>query len=223
MRQFIKKLSPRLEFAIVTAIAFGYIIFTSLLLLLSGVRRVNFTTGQVLRGIVVEVLILALVIAILRTRGWRLRRLGLQFSWGAAAAGIPLFIIYLLVYWVTATMVLIVYPAARTAWAFTATSNAPFAVMLLFIVVNSLFEELTVTAYVIGALEADGPGLAITASTLLRFSYHLYQGPLASLSVISLGLLFGTMFWRWRNLWPLMVAHTIANVVVFTLNPQRVN
>jgi hypothetical protein len=29
------------------------------------------------------------------------------------------------------------------------------------------------------------------------------------------------MFWRWRNLWPLIVAHTIANVVFFLLNPQR--
>ncbi len=93
--------------------------------------------------------------------------------------------------------------------------------MLLFIAINSIFEEITVTAYVIEALKGDGAGLAITASTLLRFSYHLYQGPLASLSIVPLGLLFATMFWRWRNLWPLIVAHTIANVVFFLLNPQR--
>ena len=32
-----------------------------------------------------------------------------------------------------------------------------------------------------------------------------------------LGLLFGAVFWRWRNLWPLIVAHTIANLIAFLL------
>jgi hypothetical protein len=30
------------------------------------------------------------------------------------------------------------------------------------------------------------------------------------------------MYWQRRNVWPLMVAHTISNVVVFALNPERV-
>lgn len=50
-------------------------------------------------------------------------------------------------------------------------------------------------------------------ATLLRFLYHLYQGPVAALSVLPLGLLFGTVFWKWRNLWPLVVAHTLANLL----------
>jgi membrane protease YdiL (CAAX protease family) len=170
----------------------------------------------------IELAILAMFAAILRIRGWPLRsRLGLEFSWKAAAAGVPLFIIYLLLYWIMATLILLVFPQARQAWTFSFTNRAPFALMLLFLAINSIFEEVTVTAYVIEALKGDGAGLAITASTLLRFSYHLYQGPLASLSIVPLGLLFATMFWRWRNLWPLIVAHTIANVVFFLLNPQR--
>lgn len=221
MRQLIRRLSDRTEFVVVAAISFSWVILSSLLVLLSGVRRFELNAASVVRSILIEVLILAVVIAILRARGWTMRRLGLEFSWKAAAAGIPLFVIYLLVYAITTTLVLMLYPAASTAWVFSFINRAPFALVLLFIILNSVFEELLVTAYVIESFARDGAGLAITVSTLLRFAYHLYQGPLASLSIIPLGLLFATMYWRWRNVWPLMVAHTLSNVVVFALNPER--
>ena len=221
MRQLIQNLSDRGEFLLVVFVCFSYTAATSVWILLSGVRHIEITTSSLVWSICIELLILGMFAAILRARGWPLRRrLGLEFSWKAAAAGVPLFIMYLLLYWVMATLVLIVFPAARL-WAFSFTHRAPFVLMLLFLAINSIFEEITVTAYVIEALGAQGAGLAITASTLLRFSYHLYQGPLASLSIVPLGLLFGMMFWRWRNIWPLIVAHTIANVVFFLLNPQR--
>jgi hypothetical protein len=91
--------------------------------------------------------------------------------------------------------------------------------MLAFIVVNSIFEELAVTGYIVTALSSDGPALAITASALVRFLYHLYHGPIASLAILPLGLLFAMAFWRWRNALPLISAHTIANVISLLLSP----
>ena len=41
----------------------------------------------------------------------------------------------------------------------------------------------------------------------------------ASIGILPLGLLFGAMFWRWRNVWPLIVAHTIENIVAFLVAP----
>ena len=70
-------------------------------------------------------------------------------------------------------------------------------------------------------MSAQGAALDITASTLLRFLYHLYQGPLASISILPLGLLFGAVFWRWRSVWPLIVAHTIANLLSFIVVTQH--
>lgn len=221
MRDLIRRLSDRSELVLVSAIAFSIVTVSSAWMLLSGVRQVDLSTARVLRGIVIELLILGLVAAILRARGWTLDRLGLRFSWKAALAGVPFFILYLLLYWITATVVLLVWPAAREVWVFRYTVSAPFWLLLAMLVVNSFFEEILVTGYVITALSRNGAALAITASTLLRFAYHLYQGPLASISVIPLGLAFGAMFWRGRNLWPLIVAHTIANVVAFALNPER--
>ena len=220
MRQWIQGLSDRAELVLVTVVCFSCFVASSLVALLSGLHRIDLTTGRVARGILIEVLILIVVASILRVRGWSLRRLGLRFSWQAAAAGIPVFVLYLLLYWVTATIVLVAWPPARTVWTFRFTTSAPFWLMLLFVVVNSVFEEATVTAYVITSLSREGAAVAVTASTLLRFAYHLYQGPLASVSIIPLGLVFGAMFWRWRNAWPLIVAHTIANAVAFSVNPQ---
>jgi hypothetical protein len=221
MRQFIRNLSERGELVLVTVLCFSYFAVASAFVLVSGIRELDLTASRVARGIVYELLLLAALFAILRTRGWDLRRLGMRFSWKNAAAGVPLFILYLLLYWVTATLVLLVWPAAREVWTFRYTVSAPSWLLLLFLVVNSFFEEATVTAYVISALSREGAAVAITASTLLRFVYHLYQGPLASLGILPLGLAFGAVFWRGRNAWPLIVAHTIANVVVFALNPAR--
>jgi len=223
MRQLIRNLSDRAEFIIVTVIAFSWITLSSLRTLLEGVRSMELTTSGILQAMLMEALILAAVIAILRTRGWTIRRLGLRFSWKAAAAGIPLFVIYLLVYAITVTFVGMLFPAARTMWVFSVIPRAPFFLIVIFVILNSVFEELLVTAYVIESFARDGAALAITVSTLFRFAYHLYQGPLASLSIIPLGLLFGAMYWQRRNVWPLMVAHTISNVVVFALNPERIS
>ena len=98
---------------------------------------------------------------------------------------------------------------------------APVALFTLMIFVNSIFEEAAVTGYVVSALEEQGVALSITASTLIRFLYHLYQGPIASLVEMPLGLLFALVYWRSRNLCPLMRAHTIVNLLSFALSTSR--
>lgn len=160
---------------------------------------IEFTTGWVAAMTVLEVLILAIV---LRVRPPR-------FSWKAAAAGIPLFVIYLLLYWIAATLVLLVRPGAR----FESVISAPLALMLLFAVVQSAFSEITAVAVTVDALEKHGPAVAIIASTLLRCLYQLVQGPYAALAVIPVGLLFATLYLRARTVWPLVVAHTLGNLV----------
>ncbi len=127
MRQLIQDLSDRAEFILVALVCFAYTAATSIWILISGVRRVEITAGSLLWSIFVELVILGIFAAILRIRGWPVRqRLGLEFSWKAAAAGVPLFIMYLLLYWVMATLVLLVFPAARQVWAFSFTNRAPF-------------------------------------------------------------------------------------------------
>jgi uncharacterized protein len=218
VREWIRNASDRTEFVLVTAVCFSYFCVTSFYTLLARTRVIDLTTGRVLRGLAVELLLLGFLAAVLHVRGrWDLNRLGLRFSWKGAAAGVPLFILYLLLYWVSATVVIMIWPAARGTWMFRFTTSAPLALMIALLIVNSLFEEIAVTAYVVNALSGRGAALAITVSALIRFAYHLYQGPVAAISVLPLGFVFAGLFWRWRNIWPQIVAHTIANVVAFLL------
>jgi len=213
-------MSGRAELATIVGVSLAYSVAVSLYGLIAGARGAEITTGRAVESILVELAALAVVAFILRARGWTAGRLGLKFSWGAALAGIPLFIFYLLLYWITLTFLLMLFPAARTVWAFQFKTLAPFWLMLILIIVNSLFEEVIVAGYVIESLSDRGAAFAITGSTLLRFSYHLDQGPLASISIIPLGLLFGALYWQRRTLWPLMVAHTIADVVTTLTEPR---
>jgi membrane protease YdiL (CAAX protease family) len=216
VREFIRGLSDRSEFLVVCLLCFSYSTVTSLLVLLSRVQF-EITTVDLLFAIAEEVVLLALVLAILQIRGWTIHRLGLRFSWRAVLAGVPLFIWYFLIYWLLATAAIAIAPSVEAAFANGMHIQAAPAAMVLFIVLNSFFEEITVTGYVVTALEKEGAALAITASTLIRFGYHLYQGPVASLSILPLGLLFGVVYWKWRTLWPLIIAHTIANFLAFGL------
>ena len=209
----IRDLSPRAEFFLIVAICFGYFICNSAIVLLLRIHRFEMTTGRVLRGTAVELLSLALAGWILHQRGWTLRPMG-RFSFAAALAGVPLAIGYFILYFLAAFSVMSLFPGTRNLTSIAMVQRAAPAAMLVFVVVNSFFEELAVTGYVVSALSQEGMAFAVTASTLLRFLYHLYQGPVASLSILPLGMLFACVYWRWRNLWPLVVAHTIANLVV---------
>ena len=55
----------------------------------------------------------------------------------------------------------------------------------------------------------------VVASALLRGSYHLYQGWGAFVGNAIMGLVFAEYYRRRRRVMPLVVAHTIMDMVVF--------
>ena len=215
VRDTIRNMSPRSEFVLVTTLCFGYFVVTSASVLILNLHEMRLTTPRALRGMALEIVLLCTTLWILRIRGWNWERLGLRFSWPSFLAGLPLFIWYMLMYWLTFVVVTMLYRPARSLHATRIIPAAPAAILLLVILINSVFEEVTVTGYVVSALSEQGASLSITASTLIRFAYHLYQGPIATIAILPLGPLFAGVFWRWRNLWPLMVAHTITNLLAF--------
>jgi len=90
--------------------------------------------------------------------------------------------------------------------------------MFVVSVVNGAFEEVFVAGYVITALmPVRGMWAAINVSTGVRLLCHLYQGPIAFLVIVPMGLVFGYVFARQRVLWALIVAHVLIDIVAFTL------
>lgn len=76
-------------------------------------------------------------------------------------------------------------------------------------------EELAMRSYLIPRFEQlfHSPWIAVLISTALFASYHIYQGFGAMLAISVSGLLLGTAFVLTRRLWPVVIAHTVVDVL----------
>jgi len=78
-------------------------------------------------------------------------------------------------------------------------------------------EEVVVAAFVLTRLRQLGwsPVRALAAASVLRGSYHLYQGFGGFAGNFVMGVVFGWWFQRTRRVWPLVIAHGIIDSVSF--------
>ncbi|MGI8692581.1 MAG: CPBP family intramembrane glutamic endopeptidase [Geodermatophilaceae bacterium] len=82
---------------------------------------------------------------------------------------------------------------------------------------NAVLEEVIVVGYLLTRLRQLGwsPWAAILASSVLRGAYHLYQGFGGFLGNFVMGLVFGWLYQRKGRVAPLIIAHTLLDVVAF--------
>lgn len=82
---------------------------------------------------------------------------------------------------------------------------------------NAWAEEVLVVGFLLTRLRqlAWSENLALLAAAVLRGSYHLYQGLPGFVGNVAMGLVFGRLWQRTNRLWPLIVAHTLIDVVAF--------
>jgi membrane protease YdiL (CAAX protease family) len=82
---------------------------------------------------------------------------------------------------------------------------------------NAVVEEVIAVGYLLTRLRdlRRAPWAAIVASSLLRGSYHLYQGFGQAAGNLVMGMVFAWWFHRTQRLVPLIVAHTLLDVVAF--------
>ena len=94
-------------------------------------------------------------------------------------------------------------------------------VLLLSAARAALQEEFVVLGYLFARLKqlGWGPWTIILATSALRASYHLYQGPGAFIGNFAMGLLFGWLFQRTGRLLPFLVAHFAIDATVFVGYP----
>jgi membrane protease YdiL (CAAX protease family) len=82
---------------------------------------------------------------------------------------------------------------------------------------NGLLEEVVVVGYLFARLRdlRWSTWTIIVTGALLRGSYHLYQGFGQALGNVVMGLVFGYWYHRTGRVMPLVIAHTLLNVVAF--------
>ncbi|MEU3448868.1 CPBP family intramembrane glutamic endopeptidase [Streptomyces thermolilacinus] len=92
-----------------------------------------------------------------------------------------------------------------------------FPVLILSAIQNSVVEEVIVVGYLLRRLGQLGwsPTAALVASSVLRGSYHLYQGIGGFIGNMVMGVVFVLLYRRWGRVGPLVVAHALLDIVAF--------
>jgi membrane protease YdiL (CAAX protease family) len=82
---------------------------------------------------------------------------------------------------------------------------------------NGFAEETVIRGYLLTRFERllNSTFAAVFITTVLFAAYHLYQGIVPMVGVFVLGLVYAGAFCYLRRLWPLIIAHAIADFVGF--------
>jgi uncharacterized protein len=224
LRELIRRLPPGVEFLVVVCGAFGMPIFSSILSLgagggatPSGGGGVVFNDAVLIGIVAFEVVQAVFLVWFLHVRGWTLEKFGLHITWRGTGIGWLLLLGTYVVAMVAQHLASLALPAQMQAGIERYPVSDPDVNMqLVFIAstVNGMFEELFVAGYIITALrETRGVWTAINVSTVVRLLYHLYQGPIGVVTIVPMGLLYGYVYARTRQLWPLMFAHVLIDII----------
>lgn len=148
----------------------------------------------------------------LRAIGFDRRRPGFDLSRGAGLAA------------VIGGSGLLLYLGARTAgFNLTVVPEAlpdvwwKIPVLVASAVQNAVLEEVIVVGYLLRRLDQLGWSsmAALTASAVLRGSYHLYQGIGGFFGNMVMGVIFVLLYRRWGRVGPLVAAHALIDTVAF--------
>lgn len=92
-----------------------------------------------------------------------------------------------------------------------------YPVLILSALQNSVVEEVIVVGYLLRRFGQLGwtPMAALVASSVLRGSYHLYQGIGGFIGNMVMGVVFVLLYRRWGRVGPLVVAHALLDIGAF--------
>lgn len=147
-----------------------------------------------------------------RTVGLDVRRPGFDLGTGAALAaliGAGGLVVYVLSWRLGLTVTVTPSTLEGNWW------DVPILVLQAF--KNGILEEVIVVGYLLHRLAQLGwsPWKAVMASAVLRAFYHAYQGVGMFFGNLVMGVVFGWFYLRYGRVMPLIVAHTIIDIVAF--------
>lgn len=166
------------------------------------------------RTVVIEGLLAAAWIPILRRRGWSLECLTRRVEVLDLARGVALFATSYVAYWFAFTFAaLAVPPFQEVARSIQIGGTPSWWVVALVSTVNPVAEEFLYLGFITNVVKSGGFQAALIAGILARASIHVYQGPVGIVSSIAVGLVFGMYYLRSGRIWPVVLAHGLADLL----------
>lgn len=222
MKAIIRHFSAPTEFCLVIFIGFGITIVGTLAWLINhlgpeapAASAMHLTNDGIIEGVVLRVVTLSAILWIGRIRGWSLDTFGIRPSWRWTGAGVLLFLANGLAGRVFGHLMTEVF---HTAVDFHRVSELTLPFVVLICIVNPVFEEALECGYFFQALQRYGMWMTVLASAAFRGFLHVTMGVSGFAFMFVSGLLFGFFYWRFRQLWPLIVAHALQ--MLYALLPQ---
>ncbi|HEU4642594.1 MAG TPA: type II CAAX endopeptidase family protein [Gemmatimonadaceae bacterium] len=209
--------SEWLEVCIVAALTVGLMLARWWWRGAMAIRTYAFTDRHLYSLLFYEVLLAAVLVPILRRRGWdpvtiagrptpvdMLRGLGVLLGAYASCAFV----------WICFAAI---NPHTASAMAadrpFPGPAAGPLAIVLLSLI-NPVFEELLWLGYFVQRLQPRvGWRAAALVSVALRFAVHTYQGSLAVIGILPIAVVFTWYYIRTRRLWPVVAAHACMDAI----------
>jgi membrane protease YdiL (CAAX protease family) len=185
------------------------------------------TDSRMLDNLALESAILGLFVLYLRWRGWTPPDLKIKPGFVATLEGIPLavamFVANLTTVFALLLVVFLTQTQYQTPMQFLA-AHVPqlqphsiqigWIVLVVAVVFNAFFEEITCTSYMFNQFAAKrGPLFALLLTVLIRMGYHTYEGTVHMLGIGAVFLVAGAFYWWTRNIWPLIIAHALVDLV----------
>jgi membrane protease YdiL (CAAX protease family) len=211
------KVSQIMDVVVVLVICFGWPIIGSIRAFVFAYPPRPFDDSIFLTVILEELILATVALVYLRWRGYDLSLLVPRPTLLGGLVGLGLYALATLVIWPVYALAGAEILSREPIEQMVAGSSISTLWLVAVSIVNALFEEIFLTGYVLRELLTVGAPLAIGATVLIRALAHVYQGSLGTFSVICVGVVLATYYWRKRQLWPVVFAHFVADFAGFAL------
>lgn len=217
MKSTIRGLSVPTEFFLVVFLCFGLTIMANVTWIIHQVSpshvspmptnsAVHLNNDSIIVSVVLESLTLGIALWIGSIRGWSLNTFGFRPTWKWTGAGVVLFIVF---FGIQRLLGFLMRGVFHTTVDFHRVSHLTIPFILFICIVNPVFEESIEVGYFFQALQGYGMWVTVLASAAFRGFLHTTMGISGFVFMFAEGLLHGFVYWRWRQLWPLIVAHAL--------------
>ena len=150
---------------------------------------------------------------ILRQRGWTLAQIGFKVTLIGSVTGLALFVAQYFAIAVISTWVCSYFEVNPMA-VINTQFNTALPVTLGAVAIFGILSDIVLLGYVINYMEPrHGAIIAILFSACCRMAISMSQGPSVLIYTLPIGIMYAAVYWRWRQLWPIVMTHTLWNLM----------
>jgi uncharacterized protein len=181
-----------------------------------GVPAVNDVNA--LLSVALQVALAAVLMVYLRRRGWRPLEIAGPPGPRDLVRGLGLWLALIAGFYLSLTLLYAVDPNFVTTIRKPLSGHVSPGVVVAVAVIDPVFEEFLWLGYAIPAIaNRAGVAAAFGISVFFRVAAHLYQGRLALIAILPVGLVLTWYFVRTGRLWPVIVAHVIQDAIALSV------